>query len=117
MLTVPHCLFGAVSQSYLRFSLPSCSPHFAPSKTYFTTLTLCIILVDNIKQQRAVTYNGLPLKVEQNLSSYLQVIAASAELVEVFTDPALESPLNLMVPHIAQTVLQPKTPNLFLPIS
>ena len=117
MLAFPHYLFGAVSQSYLRFILPSCSSHFAPSKTYFTTLTLCIFLVDNGKQQRAVTYNGLPLKVEQNLSSYLKVVTASAELVEVFSDPALESPLNLMVPHIAQIVLQPKTPNLFLPIS
>ena len=117
MLTFPQYRFGAVSQSSLSFSLPSCSPHFSPSKTLFTTLTLCIFLVDNGKQQRAVTYNGLPLKVEQNLSSYLKVITASAKLVEVFSDPALESPFNLMAPHIAQIVLQPKTPNLFLPIS
>ena len=52
-----------------------------------------------------------------NLPSYFKVITASAKLVEVFSDPALESPLNLIVPHIAQIVLQPKTPNLFLPIS
>ena len=75
------------------------------------------LLVDNGKQQRAVTYSSLPLKVEQNLPSYLKVIRASAKLVEVFSDPALESPLNLIVPHIAQIVLQPKTPNLFLSIS
>ena len=77
---------------------------------------LCTFLVDNGKQQRAVTYSDLPLKVEQNLPSYLKVITALAKLVEVFSDPALESPLNL-VPHIAQIFLQPKTPKLFLPIS
>ena len=26
-------LFGALSQSYLKGSLPGCSPHFAPNKT------------------------------------------------------------------------------------
>ena len=113
----PLLLLGAVSQSYLSFGLPGCSLHFAPSKTELSTLTLCIFLVDNGKQQRAVTYSGLPLKIEQNLPSYLKVITASAKLVEVFSDPALESPLNLIVPHIAQIVLQPKTPNLFLLIS
>ena len=36
------CLCGAVSQRYLRCRLPDLSSHFAPQKTYFTTLTLCI---------------------------------------------------------------------------
>ena len=30
--TFPHCLFGAVSQSYLRPCFSGCSPHFAPNK-------------------------------------------------------------------------------------
>ena len=58
-----------------------------------------------------------PLKLNRNLLSYLKIITALAKLVEVLSDPALESPLNLIVPDIAQIVLQPKTPNLFLPIS
>ena len=32
IFTFPHCLFGAVSQSYLRCYLPSYSPHFSPNK-------------------------------------------------------------------------------------
>ena len=35
------CLFGAVSQSYLRCCLLGCSPHFAPNKTKLATLMLC----------------------------------------------------------------------------
>ena len=58
-----------------------------------------------------------PLKLNRNLLSYLKIITALAKLVEVLSDPALESPLNLIVPDIAQIVLQPKTPNLFLLIS
>ena len=33
ILTVPHCLFGAGSPSYLRGCLPGCSPRFAPNET------------------------------------------------------------------------------------
>ena len=58
-----------------------------------------------------------PLKLNRNLLSYLKIITALAKLVEVLSDPALESPLNLIVPDIAQIFLQPKTPKLFLPIS
>ena len=29
----PHCLFGAASQSYLKWCLPGCSPQFAPNET------------------------------------------------------------------------------------
>ena len=32
ILSFPPCLFGGVSQSYLRCCLPGCSPHFAPNK-------------------------------------------------------------------------------------
>ena len=32
ILNFPPCLFGGVSQSYLRCCLPGCSPHFAPNK-------------------------------------------------------------------------------------
>ena len=32
-LTFLPCLFGAVSQSYLRCYLLGCSPHFTPNKT------------------------------------------------------------------------------------
>ena len=42
-LTLPH-LFGTFSQSYLRYSLPCYSLHFAPNITQFTTLTLCSFL-------------------------------------------------------------------------
>ena len=35
------CLFGTVSQHYLRCCLLGYSPHFAPSKTSLETLTLC----------------------------------------------------------------------------
>ena len=33
VLNFPHCRFGAISQSYMRCCLPSCSPHLAPNKT------------------------------------------------------------------------------------
>ena len=33
ILTFPPCLFGAVSQSYLKCCLLGCSPHFTPNKT------------------------------------------------------------------------------------
>ena len=32
ILNFPHCHFGAVSQSYLKCYLPSCSPHLTPNK-------------------------------------------------------------------------------------
>lgn len=57
-----------------------------------------------------------PLKLNRNLLSYLKIITALAKLVEVLSDPALESPLNLIVPDIAQIVLQPfstKPPTFF----
>ena len=56
------------------------------------------------------------MKLNRNLPSYLKVITALAKLVEVLSDPALESPLNLIVPDIAQIVLQPfstKPPTIF----
>ena len=34
------CLFGAISQSYLRCCLLGCSPHFAPNKTQLAALKL-----------------------------------------------------------------------------
>ena len=42
ILTFPQCRFGAVFQSYLWCCSPGCSPHFAPNKTYLTTLKLYI---------------------------------------------------------------------------
>ena len=42
ILTFPYYLFGAVFQSYLKCYLPGYSPHFVPSKSYLTTLILCM---------------------------------------------------------------------------
>ena len=46
ILTFLHCLFGTVSQSYLRCCLPGRSLHFAPNKTELATLTFCIFIVN-----------------------------------------------------------------------
>ena len=42
----PHCLFGTISQSYLRCCFPGCRPHFGPNKLYLVTFKFCIFLVN-----------------------------------------------------------------------
>ena len=51
----PTASFGAISQSYLRFFLLGCIPHFVPNKTYLATFKLCIFLGKKI---RKIFYNA-----------------------------------------------------------
>ena len=60
MLIFPHCLFGAVSQSYLRCYLSDCSPHFAPNKTYLTTRKLCIFFSQKENARKEMEKKDLP---------------------------------------------------------
>ena len=51
LLTFLPYLFGAVSQSYLKCCLPGYSSHFAPNKTWLTTLTLCIFFSRQLQKK------------------------------------------------------------------